>query len=323
MKDRPLDIVIGDNVQRFAHRAMATVFEVLVTEEDPVFAAQAARAVFEEIDRLEGELSRFRPNSDISRIRALAPGQRTTVGVDTFACLTLSKRISAETGGAFDVTIGPLMERIAGGDGLMSEEGKLDDGSLPGEANLVDGSLGMNLFELEPATVGVRVGARPPALDLGAIGKGYAVDRAAELLREWGVGNALVHSGTSSVLAFGRLGNLAGWPVTIRMPDEPRDLIERNVLIDRSLSGSGTVRRRHIVDPRDGRSVTRRAAWALDSSAACSDALSTAFMVMDPEEIARYSRLHPGAWIAIVEPSVGGERAQVLRFGVFSPAPAA
>lgn len=303
-----IDIVATGNVRRFAHQAMATLFEVLIAEEDPAFGAQAARAVFDEIDRLEGELSRFRPNSDISRINALAPGTGTVVGLDAFACLAMSKQCAGEMWGAFDVTVGPLMECLVAGDGSPREP-------RPEQLAHARGRCGMHLYELDPVTHSVRIGDRVPLIDLGAIGKGYAVDRAVEMLKEWGVGSALVHSGTSSVFAYGALGDSAGWPVALRVPDYPWDVLERIVLAERAVSGSGTVRRRHIIDPRSGGPVLRRAAWASVASAAYSDALSTACMVMDVEEISRYSQDHPHAWIVVLAQAEGEGHAQVFRFG--------
>jgi thiamine biosynthesis lipoprotein len=129
------------------------------------------------------------------------------------------------------------------------------------------------------------VGATVPFLDLGAIGKGYAVDRAVELLKEWGVRSALVHGGTSSVYAFGHLAGNAGWQVTLSDPDRPEDVIEKILLVEAGLGGSGIKKGRHIIDPRRARPIKgRRAAWVISESAARSDALSTACMVMTEEE---------------------------------------
>ena len=308
MNQSPVEIVAGENVCRFAHQAMATMFEVLIAGEDPVFAAQAARAVAEDIDRLEGELSRFRPNSDISRVNALAPGTATVVGLDAFSCLAMSKEVASDTWGAFDVTVGPLMECLVSPGGPPHE---------PRPEDIVHARerCGMHLFDLDPATHAVGVADRVPLIDLGAIGKGYAVDRAMELLREWGVSSALVHSGRSSVSAYGVLGESVGWPVTLRLPEYPWDTVERLVLADRAVSGSGTIRRRHIVDPRSGRLVARRAAWACAASAALSDALSTACMVMELEEIARYAQEHSDALILILEQAGGEGEARTIRFG--------
>jgi len=95
---------------RFQHRAMATMFEIMITEEELTFAEGAARAAFDEIDRIEQELSRYSPNSDVTRINNLDPHGSVRIGLDAFQCLRLSVRYWGETGGAFDVTVGSLME---------------------------------------------------------------------------------------------------------------------------------------------------------------------------------------------------------------------
>jgi thiamine biosynthesis lipoprotein len=291
--------------RRFQHRAMATMFEILIAEEDPVFAEGSANAAFQEIDRIEQELSRFSANSDIARINNLEPHGSVRIGLDAFQCLRLSFLYRDETDGAFDVTIGSLMDCWVGKDRSL----------LHPTAEEVDRALrraGMDLLALDEATMTVRAGERVPQIDLGAVGKGYGVDRAVDLLKEWGVESALVHGGTSSVYAFGQLGGDAGWPVTLSDPLDPSRTIEKVLLRESGLGGSGLKKGRHIIDPRLARPAEgRRAAWVISESAARSDALSTACMVMAAEEIramiGRDRRLR-----AVV---AGGEGEGLFRFG--------
>ncbi len=264
---------------RFHHRAMATMFEIMIAEEEPAFAGGAARAAFEEIDRIEQELSRYSANSDIARINNLEPHGSTRVGLNTFECLRLSVLCWEETGGAFDITLGSLMECWVAPDKSLRHP-------TPDEVAKAVERTGMASLVLDAASMAVRVGEFVPLVDLGAIGKGYAVDRAVELLKEWGVGSALVHGGTSSVFAFGRLGGEPGWPVTLSDPERTSEVIQRVVLSEAGLGGSGIKKGRHIIDPRRGVPVDgRRAAWVISESATRSDALSTACMVMTGEEI--------------------------------------
>ena len=264
---------------RFQHRAMATMFEIMITEEELTFAEGAARAAFDEIDRIEQELSRYSPNSDVTRINNLDPHGSVRIGLDAFQCLRLSVRYWGETGGAFDVTVGSLMECWVAKDKSLRHP-TADEIARAAERT------GMGSLELDEETMTARVGASVPHIDLGAIGKGYAVDRVIDLLKEWGVGSALVHGGTSSVYAFGPLGGERGWPVTLSDPERASEIIEKVVLVEAGLGGSGIKKGRHIIDPRSARPVEGfRAAWVVSESAARSDALSTACMVMSEGEI--------------------------------------
>ncbi len=103
-----------EGLNRYEHRAMATLFEILIANEDPSFAGGTAHAAFGEIDRLEQELSRYVANSDVSRINNLSPHGSLRVSLDTFHCLRLSMQYWEETGGAFDVTWG--LKELGGND---------------------------------------------------------------------------------------------------------------------------------------------------------------------------------------------------------------
>jgi len=293
------------NILRYQHRAMATLFEVMIAEEDEAFAAGTSHAAFEEIDRLEQDLSRYLPNSDISRINNLKPGESVRVAAHTFECLRLSLQYQEETGGAFDVAAGALKDFWARGEkppDISPPDGIGESGRRSLKSALV----------LDEKEMSVLVRGRPTLLDLGAVGKGFAVDRAAGLLMEWGVGSALVHGGTSSTYAFGNYPGHSGWPVTISNPAPPAEVLEKMSLKDQGLGGSGIRKGRHIIDPRRGVPVEhRRAAWVLSDSATRSDALSTACMILTPEEIEGLIGHDQELRVIIVEEGP----APVLRFG--------
>ncbi|HVG68412.1 MAG TPA: FAD:protein FMN transferase, partial [Gaiellales bacterium] len=235
---------------------------------------------------LEGELSRFRPNSDITRLNHLAAGERARVGEAALECLLIARHVYDLTGGAFDIAIGT---------GLPSLE------------------IDADAFEVRATTEGVR-------LDLGGIGKGYAVDLVAELLEEWGLERAFVHGGFSSAIALEPQAASDGWPLTLSDPREPSRVFCRRSMRQAALSASGVRKGDHILDPRTGDPVRGRlAAWvalprpaqpgatAADgprpgprlAPAAVADALTTAFMLLGVDEIDALCERSPGleAWV--------------------------
>jgi thiamine biosynthesis lipoprotein len=293
------------SIHRFSHQAMGTFFEVLIAGEEASYAGQAAREAFVEIDRLERLFSRFDPGSDIARVNRLRPGEEAVVGLDAFDCLSMAEEARRETGGAFDVNVragnrggppesaAPLM--LSGGSGRFIV-------SRPGRESAFQAGLD---------------------LDLGGIGKGYALDAALEILKAWSLDNALLNGGTSTVLALGspppeentgthhlsvlKSGqlsdvspNLFGWPVGVGggWPEAPG----RVFLSGRAMSGSGTeVKGQHVLDPRTGRPATGHlAAWASHPRAALADAFSTAFLVMAPAEVEDFCARHPEVWGCVV-----------------------
>lgn len=293
----------GIDAHRFAHEAMNTVFEVFCAHDDSGYARQAAQAGFELVDRLEQEMSRFIANSDISRINALGAGQSTRVSPWTMECLDIAWRMHALTAGAFDISIGSGLERLELRDGFV-----------------------------------VRAREEGARLDLGGIGKGYAVDRVAELLDEWGVSRALIHGGFSSVLALDPPPGRDGWPLTLTVPGDPGSrarLSARHL----ALSASGTEKGAHIQDPRDGQPMRDRAAWAAlrrpagtdeedagggaRSPAAVVEALSTAFMILPVADIARLCEANPGleAWVVRAAPGNHAPGPRLVHLGGSGPTP--
>ena len=281
---------------------MATVFEVYAVHPDERYAAQAAQAAFDLTDQLERELSRFLPNSDIARINQLAAGESVRVSPSTLECLVIARHVFGLTGGAFDISIGS---------GLLSLELIPDD------------------FVVRATQDGVRI-------DLGGVGKGYAVDLMTELLDEWGLDVALVHGGFSSVLALEPPAGRDGWPLTLSDPAIPSRVLARLSVRQTALGASGLRKGDHIVDPRTGGPVRgRRAAWVAVprpemsgaqevkepgpriAAAAVTDALTTAFMLLTLEEIEKLCDRSPGleAWILPESAGDPQQETQLLHFG--------
>lgn len=280
-------------MHRFGHEAMATVFEVMIVHPDELFARQAAEAAFEEIDRLERYLSRYVENSDIARLNALKPGRTLPVSPETFDCLVQAQRIYEMTGGLFDATIGPLFACWHGPDKKVRQP-------TTKELETARGCIGMELLVLNAEQLTVEVKKQCVQVDLGGIGKGYAVDMTAEFLYEWELDTALVSGGGSTVRALReKPPGQNGWPLTLSNPlDRGQTWVKFGVL-NETMSGSGIGKGPHIIHPHTGAPVEGKlASWVWlpgdgDWPATQADALTTALMLMNNEQIDRLAQQHP------------------------------
>jgi thiamine biosynthesis lipoprotein len=295
------------DVHRFAHQAMATTFEAIIQYEDRTYAQQAARAAFDEVDRIEGHLSRFLETSDVTRINHLPAGQPLQLSLDTFECLKISAEVCAETEGAFDVTVGFLV------DCWLDKAKKMPRTPSAEELQFARAHTGMDLILFDEPTHAAALADSPVRVDLGGVGKGYAVDRMADLLREWSIDRALIHGGFSSVLALDPPQGMAGWPVTLSDPKDRRHTLARVQLAGASVSGSGVEKGRHIIDPRTGEPAEGKiATWSVTPDATRADALSTAFMIMTPDEVRAYCVDHPQVRALLVVPGRTAESTEQI-----------
>jgi len=301
------------DAHHFAHEAMATVFELYIVAEDETYAREGAQAAFAEVDRLELEMSRFVENSDIARLNSALPGETVEVGMEVFDCLSRAVEMYEQTGGAFDITIGALYECWLNDDRTVRR---------PSEAEVerARGLTGMNHLKLDTESFGVEVLTEGLQLDLGGIGKGFAAEKVADILREWSLGQALVLAGASSVLSVSVPDGMSGWPMRLRNPARPSEILARFELTEGALSGSGRQKGQHIIDPRDaeaGPVEGRLAAWSMAPDAVAADASSTAFMVLEPQEIDDYCLANPQTAAIILPHAVSGESQHpyVMQFG--------
>jgi thiamine biosynthesis lipoprotein len=260
---------------------MGTMFEILIQNEDARYARQAAYAAFDEIDRIESQISRYLSNSDVNRINTLSPGQTLRLGIDAFDCLVACQQLYTDTQGAFDVTIGQLIDAYK----------QSAEPPAPGSLESARAQSGFDTITLDPKTLSITLSARI-TLDFGGFGKGYAIDRVVALFDEWDIDTALIHGGGSSVYALGDPSG-QGWPLAISDPAPPHALIQKYHAVNQAISSSGIRKGAHIIDPRTALPVAhRQAVWIVCDSAATADGLSTALMVMTMEEVNAFQRTH-------------------------------
>ncbi len=277
------------NARIFSHEAMASVFQFFLVHEDADYARHAALASFTEIDRLEHELSRFIENSDIARLNHAPVGWPVPLGLDSYACLQQARQAWEDTGGAFDVTIGSLYRCWHGDDRTPRTPTAAEITFAMERTGMQRLHLDSKLYEIASDTPGVQV-------DLGGIGKGYALDCAAGVLREWNIHAGLLNAGSSTILAMDPPPGKKGWPLVFYHPLQIDQVLLRLDLANRSVSGSGQKSFRHILDSRPGRvgPVTGKiATWSLAAAGARSDALSTAFLVLDPVDMEAFCIKYP------------------------------
>lgn len=257
---------------------MGTVLEITVVARDRERARAAIDASFALAERLDRQLSVYVDSSDISRLnRGVGPQ---TIGAETGALLRRSLEYTTLTRGAFDVTVGPLVELWT----RAAQRGVLPDPSALAEARALVGP--QQLVLESPTRASLR--STGASINLGGIAKGWALDRMLPLLHEYGVESALLNFGQSSTWALGTPPGEKSWRLLARSPDG--GFLGVLNLRDRALSVSGSLgqfveiegrRYGHVLDPRSGEPLTRRReALVVTRDAALAEALSKALLVL-------------------------------------------
>lgn len=302
---------------------MACEFEIIVADgRDQNEIVDIANLALDEVEQLDSELSCFRPTSEVSFVNAEAAQRPIMVGPDLFEILRAAKEVWWETDGAFDVTAGPLIDlwRSAEQTGTAPDKQAIDEALarvgmsrvvLDEHTHSVQFDTGQNTQHPEPVEGSLSV----PSLriNLGAIGKGYAVRKAASILREYDVGSALVSGGGSTIFGFGDGPDGDGWRVGIRHPSKLDERVTEIVLRGQAMSTSGGPAHRdkdveenfeHIIDPATGEPAMSEAASVsvIADDAMLSDALATAFYLRGRELATRYCAAHPGTRAVFVAP---------------------
>ena len=297
---------------------MATRFEIVLHGGNPVALRAAGEEALNEIDRLEAQLSLYRNTSEISHLNAHAAREPVRVTPGLFALLQQAQKLHGETAGAFDITIGPLVRCW----GFMGGSGHSPD---PDELAEARARVGMHLVQLNRQDCTVAFTREGVMLDLGAIGKGYAIERAAQLLRESGLTSALLHGGTSTVYALGHPPDAECWKVAVEnprseQPDGGSATLATMPLKDEAMSVSSVFGKAfqeegktlgHVLDPRTGQPVKGAILAAVVlPSATETDALSTALLTLGAAGHENIANLRTGMRTLLFSESDGGFRVE-------------
>lgn len=263
---------------------MGTRFEVALFGKNFTHLQAAGEAALDEVEFLNDRLDLFKPHSFLSHLNRWAFEKPVRLDPDLFALIELCLGVHKASEGAFDVTVGPLMAQ-------WGFRGKSGDAPV---VKTVAGDMkkvGSDKIELDRASRTIRFKEAGMALDLNAVAKGFALDRAADVLREAGIERALLHGGTSTVLALGTPPDAPAWTIGVEDPDGTRrGLLKVVHLAEGALSVSSPLShcaetagrvRGHLMDPRIGAPVSSkiRLAAVKTASATLSDAWSTALGV--------------------------------------------
>jgi len=256
----------------------------------------AATEALDEADRVDRRMSHYRPESCLSRLNREAAAGPVAVEPDLFALIEEALRLSRETEGSFDITVGPLMKAW----GFIQGDGRVPDEEERARALALVGS---HHVLLDRGARTIRFDRPGVTLDLGGIAKGYAVDCIVSLLRRRSIAAALVSGGGSSIYGLGAPPDSDAWSVRVQDPGDIRRTALTVPLRDRALSVTGRAGRQfeqdgvaygHVMDPRRGVPVQGMlGVVVLSDTATEGDALGDAVFVQGVEWTRRYVRENP------------------------------
>jgi FAD:protein FMN transferase len=289
--------------------SMACVYAIEVYGPDSQALPSITDAAFDEVDRIDRLMSHYKSDSPLSLINREAARHPVPVARELFDFISESLRYTRKTAGAFDVTVGPLMKAW----GFFRGEGHMP---APGDLSEARRHVGAGHVTLDADTTSIAFDQSGVELDLGGIAKGYAVDRAAAVLKSRGVTAALISAGGSTIYAIGAPPGRLGWDVSIQDPDDSRKMARTISLKNRALSVAGSsekaftangVRYAHIMDPRTGRPVQGILSVAvLARNGTVGDALDDGLFVLGPEQSRRYLKQWPGTEVFFFLPAPSG-----------------
>jgi len=290
---------------RVGRRAMACQFEISLNVGQYPHGLEAAMEALDLVGQIESQLSYFLPESWVSQINREAAFRPVVIEPELMKILSQAVDLSRQTAGAYDITSAPLWETW----GFARRKGELPDDRQLAEAQEL---VGYQYVELDEQQSTVRLSKPGMRMNLGSLGKGYAIDRCTQKLLDAGIAHFLIHAGASSVSARGSRGIAhaaadergPGWSVGLPSPLRPDRRMGLLRLRDRALGTSGSQaqsfwhqgkRYGHILDPRTGRPADQvLSATAVTHTAMLADALSTAFYVMGDAAAMAYCQEHAG-----------------------------
>lgn len=269
-------------------------------------ADEAIEAALGEMRRIESLMSRYVPTSDVSLINRSAGGPPVKVASETFHVIEEAVQCARLTNGAFDITIGPLMDLWE-----FNSSGPTIPG--PEEIEQAKPLVGWELIELDPENMTVRLPKEGMSIDLGGIAKGYAAQQGARVLREYGIRHALIDAG-GNIVAVGSRAEGNPWRIGIRDPrgEGPEATIGPTIhLVDAAVATSGDYERffihdgkryHHILNPETGMPVESvSSVTVVTESPLHADMLSTAVFVLGPDEGMRFVETLDGVSAMIVD----------------------
>jgi thiamine biosynthesis lipoprotein len=287
-----------------SHTAMTAEFDFLLFGDegmDPQYMRECAQEAFDSIDAMENCISNWIDGSPTATMNREAGDKPVVVPPELFALMTTSRGYWEETSGVFDVTVGPLLK-------LWGFYGK--QGGLPSPEEIKQSLelVGMNRVQLNKADRSVKFERPGMRVDFGGIGKGLAVDRAANILKEKGIPSGRISGGTSSIVAWGPPPQGGGWTVDIRDPYVSGTVahppLAKVVIGDEALSTSSNSEKfielngkkyGHIFDPRTGMPAETDivSATSIAPTGTESDAITKAFFILGVEGARAYCAKHP------------------------------
>ena len=312
----------GYDLLNASRPAMGSYFEVRLPAQVPGAAELASRAL-DLVDDLESQLTVYRDDSEVARINAQAHLGPMPVEPGLFGLLERAVALWRDTGGAYDVTSGALSLAW----GFTRGPRRVPDASTLANARARTGSEHLRLDRADRTVAFDRPGL---VINLGSIGKGYAIDRAAGVVRDhWVPTPALIHGGRSSLYALGSPPDEFGgrWGVAVRNPLDPESPVGTVRLRNRGMGTSGAAFQRfeeggrvfgHLIDPRTGEPPEDGplSVSVLAPTAAEADALSTAFYLLGADAVAPYVAEHPGIGVLFLIRGGDPARPDVLTWGL-------